>query len=184
VSVLDVASEEITAVYNRAGTIGSPGWAPDSERIVFHAMTDQDNQLFVHTLGESDAVQITSAAKGAFSPDWSPGGDLIAFSSVTESGNPQIFTVPASGGGATQLTSTQAFKAEPRWSEDGSQIAYVGTILVPTVSRLTSRLHNVAVYTSASDGSDEVPFTDLTLDAWLLGWCKAGPWLGQGWTEQ
>ena len=92
--------------------------------------------------------------------------------------------MPASGGDATQLTSTQSFKAEPRWSEDGSRIAYVGTILVPTASRLPSRLHNVAVYTSASDGTDEAPFTDLTLDAWLLGWCKAGPWLRQGWTEQ
>jgi Tol biopolymer transport system component len=184
VSVLDVASGEVTAVYNRPGTVGAPAWAPDSERIVFHALTERDNQLFVYKLGESDAVQITSAAKGAFSPDWSPSGDLIAFSSVTESGNPQIFTVPASGGDATQLTSTQAFKAEPRWSANGSRIAYVGTVLVPTASRLPSRLHNVAVYTSASDGTDEVPFTDLTLDAWLLGWCTAGPWLGQGWTEQ
>jgi len=185
VSVLDVASEDVTAVYNRAGTIGSPAWAPDSERIVFHAMTDQDNQLFVYKLGDSDAEQLTNTPMGAFSPDWSPDGGLIAFSSVTETGNPQIFTVPPSGGEPVQLTSTQAFKAEPRWSEDGSRIAYVGTVLVPLASRLpVLRLHNVAVFTSARDGTDEVPFTDLALDAWLLGWCNAGPWLGQGWTEQ
>jgi Tol biopolymer transport system component len=183
-SLLDVSSGEVTSPYNRTGTIGAPRWSPDGTRIVFHALTEQDNQLFVYTLGGRDAEQVTRAPGGAFNPDWSPDGGVLAFMSLTESGNPQIFTAPATGGDATQLTSTQAFKAEPRWSADGSRIAYVGTVLVPTASRLPARLHNVAVYTSARDGSDEVPFTDLTLDAWLLGWCKAGPWMGQGWTEQ
>jgi Tol biopolymer transport system component len=185
-SVLDVASGKIASVYNRAGTIGPPAWSPDSQKIVFHALTDQDNQLFVYTLGESDAEQVTTSPMGAFSPDWSRDGSLIAFSSVPDSGGAQIFTVPAAGGDATQLTSTQAFKANPRWSPDGSSLAYVGTRSVPTVSRLPmlSLHHNVGVFTSAADGGNEALFTDYAIDAWLLGWCKAGPWLGQGWTEQ
>jgi TolB protein len=184
ISVVDVVSGDVSVVYDRPGTLGAPAWSPDGERLVFHALSGEQNQLFVYRLGESEASQLTDIPSGAFSPDWSPDGDLIAFSSVTETGNPQIFTVPAEGGASSQLTSTQIFKAEPRWSGDGSRIAYVGTILVPTASRLPVRLHNVAVYTSARDGSDEAPFTDLTLDAWLLGWCKAGPWLAQEWTEQ
>jgi dipeptidyl aminopeptidase/acylaminoacyl peptidase len=183
-SIVDVQTGDVSVAYDLAGTLGTPGWSPDGDRLVFHALSGDYNQLFVYTLTGGDAVQLTDLSGGAFSPDWSPDGKLIAFSSVTGDGNPQIFTMPALGGAASQLTGTQIFKAEPRWSPDGSQIAYVGTILVPTVSRSAALVHNVAVYTSASDGSDEVPFTDLALDAWLFAWCESGPWLGQGWTEQ
>jgi TolB protein len=183
-SLVDLDNGESSVIYNVAATIGPPAWSPGGESLVFHAQAGQNNQLFVLDIDSGEVRQLTDVAAGAFNPDWSPDGQVIAFSSVTENGNPQIFTTPASGGAVAQLTSTQTFKAEPRWSGDGSRIAYVGTILVPTASRLPARLHNVAVYTSARDGSDEVPFTDLTLDAWLLRWCRAGPWLSDGWTEQ
>jgi len=185
-SLLDVKSEEVTPVYNRSGTIGPPAWSPDSEKIVFHAMTDQDNQLFVYTLGANDAEQLTNTPDGAFNPDWSPNGSVIAYSSVTETGSSQIFTVPATGGDGVQLTTTQPFKANPLWSPDGSSLGYVGTRTVPTASRLPmlSLRHNVGVFTSSADGGNEALFTDYAIDAWLLGWCKAGPWLGQGRTEQ
>jgi Tol biopolymer transport system component len=137
---------------------------------------------------------VSNIAAGAFSPDWSPSGDTLIFSSYTADGNPQLFTMPVAGGEPTQLTSTQVFKAFPRWAPDGSAIAYVGTILVPAAARidgaseqsraaLLSRLHNVGVYTAAADGTHETLITDLVQDAWLLGWCTAGPWLASGWTQ-
>jgi dipeptidyl aminopeptidase/acylaminoacyl peptidase len=183
-SLLDVETGEVTDAVTRPGTIGYPRWAPDGKQIVYDATFERGNQLFVYTLGETEPRQLTNIAQNAFGPDWSPEGDVVVFSSFTAEGNPQLFTVPAAGGEATQLTSTQTFKANPRWSADGSLIAYVGTILVPTVSRLPSRLHNVAVFTSGPDGSNETPFTDIALDAWLLGWCTAGPWLQEGWVRQ
>jgi Tol biopolymer transport system component len=183
-SLLDAESGETSVVYDRSGTIGPPRWSPDGSAIVFEAAVDRSNQIFIHRLVENDAQQVGVVEKGAFQPDWSPDGETLMFSSFTAEGNPQLFTMPSNGGEVTQLTSTQAFKANPRWSADGSRIAYVGTVPVPTVSRLPAELHNVAVFTSAEDGSDEVPFTDLAIDAWLLGWCTAGPWLNHGWTEQ
>jgi hypothetical protein len=44
--------------------------------------------------------------------------------------------------------------------------------------------HNVGVFTSSADGGNEALFTDYAIDAWLLGWCTAGPWMARGWTEQ
>jgi hypothetical protein len=44
-------------------------------------------------------------------------------------------------------------------------------------------LHNLAVYTMKPDGTGEQQLTDLQQDAWLLGWCVGGAWLGEGWEE-
>ncbi len=195
-SVLDISNGQVTDLATRPGTIGYPRWAPDGNRIVYDATVERGNQLFVYTLGQPEPQQITSTDQNAFGPDWSPVSDEIVFSSFAADGNPQLFTVSASGGEMKQLTSSQVFKANPRWSSDGQRIAYVGTVPIPMAANLgggaspvslslhDALSHNVAVFTSAPDGSDEVPFTDVNLDAWLLGWCTAGPWLDEGWTRQ
>jgi dipeptidyl aminopeptidase/acylaminoacyl peptidase len=191
-SILDLSNGESEAVFDKTGTIGIPGWAPDGDRIVFDGSTDPANQLYVYSAEEDSAVQVTDFEQGAFGGDWSPEGDLIVFTSYTLDGKTQLFTVSPDGGEPVQLTSTEAFKANPKWSGDGSTLAFVGTVPVPTAARLgggsrplpAASLHNVAVFTLAQDGSNEAPFTDLAIDAWLLNWCIAGPWLGQGWVER
>lgn len=71
------------------------------------------------------AIAASVAASAADSPLWlrnaaiSPDGSTIAF---TYKGD--IFTVPATGGRAAQLTSDAAFDTKPFWSPDGSQIAF------------------------------------------------------------
>jgi Tol biopolymer transport system component len=66
-----------------------------------------------------------SAANAADAPLWlrypaiSPDGKTIAFCFQGD-----IFTVPANGGTATQLTSNPAYDTTPVWSPDGSSIAF------------------------------------------------------------
>lgn len=52
-------------------------------------------------------------------PSISPDGSTVAF---TYKGD--IYTVPSSGGKATQLTTNPAYDTRPVWSPDGSQIAF------------------------------------------------------------
>ena len=71
------------------------------------------------------ATTFTAVANDAGAPLWmrypaiSPDGKTIAFCYQGD-----IFTVPSTGGTATQLTTNPAYDTHPVWSPDGSTIAF------------------------------------------------------------
>ncbi|MDE6334921.1 MAG: hypothetical protein K2L77_09785, partial [Muribaculaceae bacterium] len=71
------------------------------------------------------ALVAMPAIASAATPLWmrdvkiSPDGSKVAFCYRGD-----IFTVPATGGKATRLTSTDDYESVPVWSPDGSKIAY------------------------------------------------------------
>jgi hypothetical protein len=80
---------------------------------------------------------------------------------------------------ATQITASETDKAQPRLVSGWVQVAYVGAVPEPSASLKPAVLgHNVAVWTANPDGTDEKAFTDLALDAWLIGWCAPAPGWG------
>mgnify|MGYP001115861681 FL=1 len=52
--------------------------------------------------------------------DVSPDGERIAFDLLGD-----LYTIPIAGGQATRLTQGMEFDATPRWSPDGSRIAFI-----------------------------------------------------------
>ena len=104
-------------------------------------------------------MAVSIAASAQDEPLWmrfsaiSPDGQTIAFSYKGD-----IFTVPATGGNARQLTSNAAYDAYPVWSPDGKKLAFA-----------SSREGSLDVYVMNATGgspvrltthsSDEVPMT-------------------------
>lgn len=74
---------------------------------------------------------------------------LIAFSDDRD-GNREIYTVQADGTGLTRLTNDPALDLQPRWSPDGSQIAYLHGSQLWVMDADGTDAHQVAGYAEES----------------------------------
>lgn len=115
----------------------------------------QPSQIWTIAVAGGEARQLTTQEFGAESPAWSPDGRTIAFIGQTEfegdESAPQkvaderivtkiryrfngigfidryrhLFTIPATGGEARQLTSGDYQNSQPAWTPDGKSIVFV-----------------------------------------------------------
>jgi Tol biopolymer transport system component len=67
-----------------------------------------------------------------------------------------IYTIPATGGSATRLTSGMAHDAQPRWSPDGRRIAFI-----------SDRSGGNNLWVMAADGSDTLQLSKTTDDMFV-----------------
>ena len=81
--------------------------------------------IFLHTLSDDRARQLTAGVALDTAPAWSPDGRQIAFLS-TRGGKAQIYLIDVAGGEARALTNLpQGVTGGVAWSPDGSQIAFI-----------------------------------------------------------
>lgn len=116
------------------GRLRGPIWSPDGKYIAAHYEPGTDNSsneiwVFPVLADRSSAGQPTKIALGRDSWDmlagWTPDGALGVF--MQSESHQAVYTVPASGGNAVQVTPEQPWIWYPRWSADGSRI-YVRTV--------------------------------------------------------
>jgi Tol biopolymer transport system component/imidazolonepropionase-like amidohydrolase len=72
------------------------------------------------SLGPADTVRFETSEGTWINLDVSPDGRLIVFDLLGD-----LYTLPITGGRATRITSGAAFDMQPRWSPDGSRIAFI-----------------------------------------------------------
>ena len=95
-----------------------PAFSPDGTRIAFV----QGYHLWIMKAngGSAHAVAVTGNPYEG-SPAWSPNATKLAYINGTDG---QIYTVPASGGTPTRITSGITEMAGIRWSPDGTKIVF------------------------------------------------------------
>jgi Tol biopolymer transport system component len=99
----------------------NPQYSPDGTRIAFASNRSGAWEIWVCNRDGSGPVRLTNFGTGVSAwPSWSPDGNRLAFNSngIGE-GTYQLFTLPAQGGPAQQLTRGPSDNASPSWSTDG-----------------------------------------------------------------
>ena len=121
-----------------------------------------------------DAVRLTEGDFHVTGFDWSPDGERIAFA---QQADPRINTgrlsgdiavVGKSGGEVTQLGTGSGVESSPRWSPDGSLIAYASTGSQPEPVGLAD-LYVVDPATGATRMLPETPNRSVFILGWSAG---------------
>jgi Tol biopolymer transport system component len=108
-----------------------PSWSPDHTKIAFESDRDGNSNIYVMNADGSGLTRLTDNLADDSNPSWSPDGTKIAFNTnrdSTEEGNianHEIYTMNAAdGSNPVRLTNNPAWDSLPRWSPDGTKIAF------------------------------------------------------------
>ena len=120
------------------GTGGDPAWAPDGLKIAFADTGSGAGDIFVMNADGTGRSPLTSNPAGDSTPAWSPDAASIAFVSNRDptedpclDGAGDLYQMGSAGesGGVTRLTTRDEYEMVPRWSPDGSKIAFVRMVI-------------------------------------------------------
>lgn len=101
--VQDLGSGSRKVVASFQGHNGAPAFSPDGSRLAFASNKDGVLNIYVLNLGSGQISQLTSGAGNNTEPSWTPDGRILFTSD--RSGSPQVYSMSASGGGASLLGS-------------------------------------------------------------------------------
>jgi WD40 repeat protein len=198
VAVLDVNTGQSTTIMKTGQYVGDIAWSPIGDRLAFY-LEDTNNsssEIYLMDVTGANEVQLTHGNGDVtwLDPSWSPDGKLL-IAAGEQSNSVQLYNIDPNTGAITQLTqSADIYKRNPYYSPDGSIVAYTGSVVLPGVAVAAAALHQFAIFTMNPDGSNERALTadprgttpgtnDPFLNAYMLGWCAAGPWLDDLWTQ-
>ena len=116
---------------NVNGRLRGPVWSPDRKYIAAHnepGGTNDSKEIWVYPLtpdasgaGEPEKIVLPNSSWNMIA-GWTPNGELGVFIQSEE--HSAIYTVPASGGKAVQITPEGGWPYYPRWSQNGEHIYF------------------------------------------------------------
>ena len=153
------------------GRLRGPVWSPDRKYIAAHhepGNNNSSNEILVYTLSydlstTEEPTKITLPGESFnLLAGWTPDNELGVFIQSEE--YPAIYTVPASGGKAVQVTPEGQWPYYPRWSSDGNRI-YFRPPFLPRQGVDDENKQSPALYVSATGGNPVgIPVVKSNLD--------------------
>jgi TolB protein len=100
-----------------------PSLSPDGKRMVYIAIIEGKEQLFVMAADGSGQKQITHGEADLEDPAWSPDGTTIAFIRI-EAKDKRVWLMDPDGSNQRPLTPPAQHAIHPSWTPDGGSILY------------------------------------------------------------
>ncbi|CAN5656241.1 hypothetical protein BH23GEM1_BH23GEM1_07120 [soil metagenome] len=105
-----------------------PSWSPDGREISFHSFRNGDRDLFIVAADGSSTAEILRAPGHQLAAFWAPTGDAIVFTEQLSSGGSisvlERDPEDAVRWSAPRPVALSGTRAAPRWSPDGTRIAF------------------------------------------------------------
>lgn len=102
----------------------SPSWSPDGEKIIFESQNETgDWDLYIIDIDGSNRTQLTFN-ETAQAPDISPNGTKIVYQAHIDHASSDIYLADIDGSNRIRLTTAVGNDWAPKFSPDGSTIAY------------------------------------------------------------
>ncbi|NLH09702.1 MAG: hypothetical protein GX484_19135 [Chloroflexi bacterium] len=192
---MDLATGEITRVTYDLAYESAPSWSPDGLWLAYEATYAGNLNIYIiRADGSEGPYQVTHSPYPDYAPAWSPDptNRQIAYVSLREE-QPDIFLLslddPSEARALNVTNSPNAAEDAPRWSPDGSRLAFTavedGTSFVYTVDVRADVLVPVAsgqgiAPTWSPDGQQLAYFTErsggtLITTVQFDGWESAAP---------
>ncbi|HJR44719.1 MAG TPA: hypothetical protein VJ927_03885 [Actinomycetota bacterium] len=156
---LKVMRADGTRTTSIAEISGDYDWAPGSRRLVF----ELDGDLWIASRDGDEPTRLTQTPQHEAHPDWAPGGAEIAFTGTSVSTDPltpgiggDIFAIPAGGGEVRRVTTDPGDDFRPRWSPDGTRIAFIST----RGHCCDEEIYGSDLFVVGADGTDELRLSD------------------------
>lgn len=130
--VLDVGTGDARVFYTAPeGKIPLPGcWSPDGAAVYF-TLRDADSpasSIWATLVDGEDRKEIVPASERVYRyMDLSPDGSMLVFVQCAERSACDLWVTTSDGGPQVQLTKHPAYDDTPRWSPDGTRIAFTST---------------------------------------------------------
>jgi Tol biopolymer transport system component len=139
-----------------------PTVSPDGQWIAFARFQAQPApEIFLQSLGDQRAVQLTKGLGAVGTPAFSPDGTSIAFCSLNGAGG--IFVMGRMGGNVRRLTDRGY---NPAWSPDGKRIAFALEFVFGNPFRRNNPLRQLVIVDVATGQQTETGIQDAVQPAW------------------
>ncbi|WP_201595461.1 PD40 domain-containing protein [Psychrobacter fulvigenes] len=123
--VMDADGENARTITEVNGSIFSPAWSPDGNRIAYSVQREKSYPtIYVQNVSGGGANVLTPFPGSNLSPSFSPDGSKILFSSSYQ-GSADIYEISASGGQPRRLINWPSSEVQPSYAPDGKSFVFV-----------------------------------------------------------
>ena len=106
-------------------TVQGPRWSPEGDRLVYSAVADGQQGVWVYDLNSDETKTLSSDSILDLHPSWHPDGERVLLSSDVSGEGFDIWEIDLPTGLRWRLSHRPGDETEGAWSDDGRDLVYV-----------------------------------------------------------